>query len=67
MTRGGDMSRVMVGMHGFERDHYWKVKDFADVVHQSEKLGVLKLRSNATQEDIFRMWESHASDQKRNQ
>jgi hypothetical protein len=65
MSRGGDMSRVMVAVHDWpDREHYWVVTEVADIVHKSNMLAVMKLKPNATEHDIFKIWESHVWDQR---
>eukprot|EP00581_Thalassiosira_minuscula_P020120 CAMPEP_0183719400 /NCGR_PEP_ID=MMETSP0737-20130205/12357_1 /TAXON_ID=385413 /ORGANISM="Thalassiosira miniscula, Strain CCMP1093" /LENGTH=270 /DNA_ID=CAMNT_0025949117 /DNA_START=71 /DNA_END=880 /DNA_ORIENTATION=+ len=57
MDRGGDMSEVMVGMHDTDhRPAYKKIKDVADVVRSSERLWVLKLKPDVTEEDLLKLW-----------
>lgn len=60
MSHGGDMTKVMVGLHDsdirpFYQRHFGKV---ANIVHKSKKLYVYKLKSNVTEEDIFKVWQS---------
>mmetsp|Transcript_29382 Transcript_29382/g.62408 ORF Transcript_29382/g.62408 Transcript_29382/m.62408 type:complete len:306 (+) Transcript_29382:170-1087(+) len=70
-SRGGDMSKVMVGFHDWHRGDptnwnwgYWEMNEIAHVVRLSEskKMAVLKLRENVTEEAIVKMWESHMWD-----
>ena len=64
MSRGGDMSRVMVAVHDWGREFYHVVTEVADIVHTSNALAVMKLKPNATEHDIFKIWESHVWDQR---
>ena len=65
ISRGGDMSRIMVAVHDWDRDWgYWELKDISDVIMSSQKLGVLKLKSNTSEHDILNMWKSHMWDKR---
>ena len=65
MSHVGDMSRVMVAVHDWPGwKHYWVVKEVADIVHTLELLAVMKLKPNATEHDIFKIWGSHVWDQR---
>jgi hypothetical protein len=59
MSRGGDMSRVMFGIHDWGRAEYRVVLEVGDVVHQSSLLAVLKAKPNATESDVAKIWEDH--------
>mmetsp|Transcript_22081 Transcript_22081/g.47394 ORF Transcript_22081/g.47394 Transcript_22081/m.47394 type:complete len:323 (+) Transcript_22081:156-1124(+) len=62
---GGDASsRVRVLVHDWKRGGkadwgYWVLEEIADVVLKSELLAVLRLKTNATEDAILRMWERH--------
>lgn len=63
--RGGDMSLVRVAVHDWkDRQHYWELLDVAEIEHQSQsgRLSVLRLKPNATEFDIFNIWEKHIWD-----
>jgi len=70
MSRGGDMKEVMVLFHDWERGNggwgwkYWEMIDIADVVRESKFLAVLKLKSNATESDIVKLWEKFMWDRR---
>mmetsp|Transcript_12054 Transcript_12054/g.17567 ORF Transcript_12054/g.17567 Transcript_12054/m.17567 type:complete len:321 (+) Transcript_12054:219-1181(+) len=57
MNHGGDMSKVMVGIHDSDRTMYWEhFGKVGEVVQKSEKLWMYKLRDNVTEVDIFDVW-----------
>ena len=66
MSCDGDMSHVMVAMHDWptlrKLRNYWIVLEFADVVHKSNALTVLKMKPSATDDDVFDMWEKYVLD-----
>ena len=64
MSRGGDMSRVMIAVHDWGREHYLPVTEVVDLVHKSNILSVFKVKPNATEHDIFKVWERHVWDQR---
>ena len=67
MGRGGDMSLVRVAVHDWkDRQYYWTLLDVAEIEHKSKsgRLAVLRLKPNATEFDIFNIWEKHIWDQR---
>lgn len=66
ISRGGDMSRVMVGVHdwGPARTNFFVLKRIADIIHQSKNLAVLKLKPNISDRDIHDLWKSHIWDRR---
>mmetsp|Transcript_23669 Transcript_23669/g.42544 ORF Transcript_23669/g.42544 Transcript_23669/m.42544 type:complete len:229 (+) Transcript_23669:475-1161(+) len=71
MSRGGDMEEVRVLFHDWNRGNpgnwnweYWAMEDIADVVRESELLAVLKLKSNARESDIVKLWEKYMWDRR---
>lgn len=61
MTRGGDMKRVRVGIHDFfVRPQYGNaILNVGEIVDRANQLAVLKLKSNVTEEDVYKIWERH--------
>lgn len=78
MSRAGDMKRVRVGVHDWDRGKVGRIEDWhwgywglvegsdaiAEIEHKSQLLAVLKLRSNTTEHDIMKMWEKHVWDRR---
>lgn len=64
MKNGGDMKKVIVAMHDFERTAYHSILDLVDVFQQPDKgvkgkLFAFKLKETITEEDILQMWEEY--------
>jgi len=65
MSRGGDMSLVLVAVHDWtHRPSYWIIKEVAEIVHKSNNLAVMKIKTTATEDDVFKIWENHIWDQR---
>ena len=57
MSRGGGMSKVMVGIHDSDRKSYKEAfGKVAEVVRNSDKLNVYKLKKDVTEKDILDVW-----------
>ena len=66
MSRGGDMSKVLVAIHDSWRGIYFQYfGKVAEIVEKSDRLNVYKLRSGVTENDIFDVWEKVAAMEKR--
>lgn len=69
MSRGGDMTEVMVGVHDYYtvrgRGEYHQLEQLGDIVRKSERLAVFKVKSNTTELDIYQMWEKNVNANKR--
>lgn len=59
MSRGGDMKKVMFGFHDYFRKDYHQMEIVADIVKKSERLSVFQVKPNATEHDIYQMWENN--------
>ena len=64
MGRGADMSRAMFGIHDWSRAEYKAVLEIGDVVRESSLLAVLRVKPNATESDVARIWKDHIWDQR---
>jgi len=68
MSRGGDMAKVTVVIHDWEREHYHAPLKIANILETSEKSGgklaALRLKPEATEEEIFELWEEYMWDQR---
>jgi len=62
--RGADMSKTVFGIHDWERAEYRVVLEVGDLVRKSRKLAVLRVKPNATESDVLRIWEDHIWDQR---
>lgn len=61
MSRGGNMTKVMFGIHDWpSREYYHVVLSIADMVKEAESLKVFRLKSNATEHDIEQLWIKNA-------
>ena len=61
MSRGGDMTKVMVAIHDFfQRRAYQDFKQVTKIVHSSDRLAVFKSKPNVTEKDIYNLWKKHA-------
>merc|ERR1711944_282827 len=65
MSRGADMSKVMVGVHESNLKRYGVAfggvafGKVANVVHKAEKLYVYKLKDGVTEKDIYEVWKDY--------
>jgi len=60
MSRGGDMKKVMFGVHDYPgRGEYHQLESIADIVKESELLRVFHVKPNTTEHDIYQMWEKN--------
>ena len=64
LERGGDMSKVMVGLHDWNydvqnRQSYLRLEEIADLVIKSEKLAVFRMKHNLEASKLVEMYESH--------
>eukprot|EP00581_Thalassiosira_minuscula_P007289 CAMPEP_0183709920 /NCGR_PEP_ID=MMETSP0737-20130205/5856_1 /TAXON_ID=385413 /ORGANISM="Thalassiosira miniscula, Strain CCMP1093" /LENGTH=278 /DNA_ID=CAMNT_0025938139 /DNA_START=54 /DNA_END=890 /DNA_ORIENTATION=+ len=57
LGRGGKRDKVLVGMHDWGRESYKRILEVADMVEQSKRLAVFKIKKNTTEEDLFNLWE----------
>jgi len=64
ISRGGDMSQVLVGVHDWvsDRSYLFELTSIADVVHQSARLAVLRMKTHVSEHDIHELWKSHIWD-----
>ena len=60
LERGGDMSKVMVGLHDYEEKNrgYARIEQIADLVTMSQKLAVFRLKRNLEVSKIVELYES---------
>ena len=63
LERGGDMSKVMVGLHDWHdkenRHTYPRLEEIADLVIKSERLAVFRMKHNLEASKLVEMYESH--------
>ena len=63
LTRGGDMTRVRVGIHDFfVRPQFHAILNVGEIVDRAKQLAMLKLRSNVTEEYVYKLWEEYIWD-----
>jgi hypothetical protein len=67
ISRGADMATVKVAIHDYQnaRRGYGAVRKVANVVNNTKKLHVFKLKSNVTEEVLFQMWQTYSTIPKR--
>ena len=59
-SRGGDMSRVRVGIHDSYRPYAKEFLKVTDLEKKSDMLNVYKLKDGVTEEDVFNLWKQVA-------
>ena len=60
MSRGGDMKKVMFGVHDYpSRPDYHQLEAISDIVRESELLRVFKVKSTTTKLDVYQMWKKN--------
>jgi protein O-GlcNAc transferase len=59
MQHGGDMAHVQVAIHdrNCKGRGYETLLDVADIVHESKRLWVLRLKSSTTEQELLALWE----------
>ena len=66
MSRGGNVNEVMFGVHDYpDRQHYHQLESVADIVKQSERLRVFRLKPSTTEYDIEQLWVKNTWDKGR--
>ena len=64
MDRGGDMSRILFGVHDWGRREYDVVLEVGDIVNRSSLLAIFRKKTTSTEDDIVRIWEEHVWQEK---
>lgn len=59
MSRGGDMKKIMFGIHDYFRADYHQLESVADIVKKSELMSVFQVKPITTEHDIYQMWEEN--------